>query len=286
MSELHAVRCKACGGAVVARPETELPECLFCGAPAAQLAPESTEDLEPPTGWIGFAVTTTDARSAFQRFAKSSMWYPNDLRRAKLELKPLLLPAWAWSGDLETHWTGLVRAQTRSGKRPLAGAESIHLDQVLVPASQTLTIAELTQLGAYDESALSPYDADSVSDPMELPEMTRSVARQEAQAEMERRHRAKLSSEHSTVELNTASICADLTGAPVLVPVYIGAYRYGKGLYRVLVNGQTGALVGKAPISYWKVALAVIVGLMLVAAIFAAIGSCAGGIALFEAVAR
>jgi len=121
---------------------------------------------------------------------------------------------------------------------------------------------------------------------MELPEMTRSVARQEAQAEMERRHRSKLSSEQNTVELNTASVCTALKGAPVLVPVYIGAYRHGKGLYRVLVNGQTGALVGKAPISYWKVALAVLLGLVAIAAIFGAIGSCAGGIALFEAIAR
>ncbi len=280
MSEIQAIRCQSCGGAVAARVGA-LPACLFCGN--EDLVPfEPPESIEDPVGYVPFQVTGAAARETFVTFAKSSFWYPNDLRQAKLELKHLQLPAWAWSGDLETHWTALVSANTRSGKRPVAGAVKVHFDQILVPSSASLKIAELRQLGKYDESAMAPFDADQADDPYEISELTRSAAMQKAQDEMEVRHRAMLKDEKSTLTLKTSCVSHKLDGKPVLVPVYIGAYTYGRGLYRVLVNGQTGHLIGDAPISYWKVAGAVLLGLVAVACIAALVSMCfgAGGLVL------
>jgi hypothetical protein len=48
----------------------------------------------------------------------------------------------------------------------------------------------------------------------------------------------------------------------VLLPIWIAAYRYNNKVYRFLVNGQTGEVVGNAPWSVWKI-------LTLVAAILA-----------------
>jgi len=280
MSELQAIRCQACGGTVAARVGA-LPACLFCGN--EDLVPfEPPESIEEPVGYIPFQVTGDAARKTFVKFAKSSFWYPNDLRRAKLELKHLQLPAWAWSGDLETHWTALIASNTRSGKRPIAGADKIHYEQILVPSSGSLKISELRQLGKYDEEALADFDADNAKDPYEISELTRSAAMQKAQNEMELRHRANLKSAKSASTLKTSCVSHKLEGKPVLVPVYIGAYRYGRGLYRVLVNGQTGQLIGDAPISYWKVAGAILLGLLVIGGIAAALSVCfgAGGLVM------
>ena len=46
-----------------------------------------------------------------------------------------------------------------------------------------------------------------------------------------------------------------LTFKHVLLPVWIAAYRYNNQVYRFLVNGQTGEVVGKAPWSWIKIAL-------------------------------
>ena len=274
MSELQAVRCQSCGGAVAARV-AQLPACLFCGN--ADLVPfEPAESIEEPVGYIPFQVSTKAAQETFETFAKSSIWYPNDLRRATLELKHLQLPAWAWSGDLETHWTALVAAKTRSGKKPVAGANKVHFDQILVPSSASLKMSELRQLGRYDEAALADFDGENAEDPYEIPELTRSAAMQKAQGEMELRHRSALTSEKSALKLKTSCVSHNLDGKPVLVPVYIGAYTYGRGLYRVLVNGQTGQLIGDAPISYWKVAGAVMAGICVVAGIAVMISVCFG----------
>ena len=49
----------------------------------------------------------------------------------------------------------------------------------------------------------------------------------------------------------------ELTSEPVLLPVWIMAYRFGDRVFRFLVNGQTGRATGDAPVSWKKIALAV-----------------------------
>ncbi|MEM6930673.1 MAG: hypothetical protein AAF602_27315, partial [Myxococcota bacterium] len=106
-----------------AAPGRDLPACLFCGADAADLVAVDAE-LDPPVGAGPFERSEADAHDAFEAFATSSFFYPSDLRQAELALRPLLVPAWSFSGEVETHYTGLVQAATASGKRPVAGRET------------------------------------------------------------------------------------------------------------------------------------------------------------------
>lgn len=253
-----------------ASPGRPLPACLFCGADATDLlAFEPPEAVEPPEGMLPFEIDEPTAQAAFRAFATSSIWYPRDLRRARLQLRQLLLPAWAFSGAIETHYTGLIRASTRSGKRPVAGSQRTRFHQILVPASRTLSLSELSGLGLYDEGRLQPLEAGDPPLPFEISEMTRSTARGRASLEMQRRHAAALTHSESLLEIHTAALVDDLRGRPVLVPVWIGAYRYRDHPYRVLVNGQTGELLGDAPFSWLKL-LAVIVAVLVPIAVLVA----------------
>ena len=151
-------------------------------------------------------------------------------------------------------------------------------DQVLVPASTTLSLAELSRLGRFDESNLEALQSDEIEDAYELMEMTRSAARQAAQDSMRARHRALLSTREQTTEIHTATVCLELAGKPILVPVYIGAYRYKDTLYRLLIHGETGELIGTAPTSWLKVTLAIVAGLF-----FSTLaGLCSGGLLWFS----
>lgn len=274
---MSAIQCPACGGSVVAAAGEELASCLFCGNQVELVAVELGDEVEPPEGALPFVTTADEARTSFQTFARSSFWYPGDLRDASLELRRLLLPAWAFSGDIETHWTGLVRAPgTANGKRPVGGSERTHLDQVLIPASQALTLAELGKLGAYDEAALAPFSPAEAEDPFEVGEMTRSAGREAAGGEMLRRHVDAIMKAQGLVKIHGSHLVLALSGRPVLVPVYIGAYRYGDRIYRVLVNGQTGTFIGDAPTSWYKVA-AVVLGVLAVLGFLAMALSCCGG---------
>ena len=50
----------------------------------------------------------------------------------------------------------------------------------------------------------------------------------------------------------------------LLLPVWVGAYRYGGKTYQVTVNARTGEVIGDRPYSVWKIAGAVLLGLFLV----------------------
>ena len=59
------------------------------------------------------------------------------------------------------------------------------------------------------------------------------------------------------------AFCENVEGAPVLLPIYIGAYRRKDEFHRVVLNGQTGAITGDVPLSVWRVLAAVLVVLAL-----------------------
>ena len=60
---------------------------------------------------------------------------------------------------------------------------------------------------------------------------------------------------------------ADVTFKHILLPVWMAAYKYRGQTYRFVVNGRTGRVQGERPYSAWKIAFAVIIGLLLALAI-------------------
>ena len=266
---LQSVTCGSCGGAVAMEIGTEAPRCLFCGAQTLSRA-ALPEEVEPPGGVVPFTIDEAAADEAFRTFARSSIWYPSDIRQARLELKPLLLPAWLWSGEIETHYAGLVRAGTRSGKRPIAGQQAAQLTGVLVPSSTALTRAELAAICPFDCVDEAPFEPDGLEVPYELGLLTRSAATEAAMAAMRQQHTGQIAQQLGASPLNASCLYRDLSGRPLLLPIYIGAYRRGESYFRVVINGQTAALTGKAPLSWWKILGAILGGL-----------GCLGAIVLF-----
>jgi len=114
---------------------------------------------------------------------------------------------------------------------------------------------------------------DEAAAPYELGSLTRSAATHAAQDELAALHRSEIQSRISASRLSTSCLYHGLEGRPVLLPVWIGAYRVKEKLYRVVLNGQTGELTGKAPISWLKI-------LAAAAIILGAIGCLVGAIAL------
>jgi hypothetical protein len=61
------------------------------------------------------------------------------------------------------------------------------------------------------------------------------------------------------IDLQVSYEFAHRQGKPVLLPVFVAAYRYRGKVYRVLVNGETGRVSGEAPYSPFKVGAALLV---------------------------
>ncbi len=262
---LKAMQCKNCGGTVAMHAGEDIPRCLFCDSET--LIDMGAEDIEQPRHWLPFVLDADGATGVFRAAATASWFYPSVLKTAVANVHPVLVPAWVWMGDIESHFAALVRAPTRSGKKPLTGAETLPCHNLLVLSGSRLTRAELDALAPFAFDASAVFDAEKAGVPFELSRLTRSVARAQAKAAMSAQHRAQLTARLSPNELNISSIYHTMEGFPVLLPVYVGSFRYKDTPRRFVINGQTGEYVGKIPVSIGKILIVVAAGLAVASGI-------------------
>ena len=112
-------------------------------------------------------------------------------------------------------------------------------------------------------------DPDSVDlQPITVEQFTvhRKYARPLARQGIEHREQAACSEKYlpgSNRNLKVNVRLDDLRSEPVLLPVWIMAYRYRDKLYRFLLNGQTGMTTGEAPVSKLKVGVAIAIAILV-----------------------
>ena len=141
----------------------------------------------------------------------------------------------------------------------------------LIGASGVLTPAETASLCPFDiQAGLPPDKVDLENSVVEQFRVQRKYARPLARQGLEALER-KACSRYVPGRARNLKVnlrIEGLSSEPMLLPVWIMAYRYQDRLYRFLLNGQTGKATGEAPTS-WKKALVagtvvlVILGLVL-----------------------
>jgi hypothetical protein len=241
--------------------------CLFCGSLALELH-MLTEPLPTPDEYLPMTVTEASADRRFRAWARKSWLRPKGLDSVEIGLRPMLLPAWRVHARLETHWAGLRSARTKSGKAPVAGVERGEL-MTMVPASVGLTQDELLALLPFDETAARPWSehvsSDAEHEPVwEPPALTRRGARAWARRSLATAHARRIARERALVRCRVSAVIEERDVRLLLVPIYIGVFRYRDRPWRFLVNGQTGELVGDAPVDRRKLAALVVLVLAIV----------------------
>lgn len=254
------LRCLSCGGAVVWDAAHSGAACLFCGSVSLEVqAPE--QPLPVPDGWLPPSVDAATAEARFRAWATSSWFRPAVLRTTSVQLRPMLLPAWRFHSRLETHWAGLRRAATASGKAPVAGVEGIDLYH-MVPASSGLTALELFALQPFDERTTSAWSPSAQTMIWEPPALTRQGAASRAHHDLAADHQRRIAHAQGLVKCNVSPLIDDLDVKLLMIPIYIGAFRFRDRPWRFVINAQSGEVVGEAPIDRVKV-LAVVAGVVL-----------------------
>jgi hypothetical protein len=64
-----------------------------------------------------------------------------------------------------------------------------------------------------------------------------------------------------------------ITFKHLLLPVYVGAYRFRDKVYQVVLNGRTGEVQGERPYSFWKIFLLVLFIVVFVVVVGLVFGS-------------
>jgi hypothetical protein len=70
----------------------------------------------------------------------------------------------------------------------------------------------------------------------------------------------------SSVRFST--LYSNITYKYILVPVWISSFKFKNKVYQFVVNGQTGKVGGKAPVSAFRVILAVLLGIAAIVGLY------------------
>lgn len=246
------LKCESCGGAVEYDTREQAAACLFCGLEALRVDDEAQSF--DPDGYLPMRLDQGHADAAYRSWARASWWRPKALRDLKVQTHAIYLPAWRFVCDDDAHWAGLRRAPTASGKAPVTGRDRMRIEHV-VPASGGLESEELWGLWPFEVGEMRPFDGSA--SPHELPAKSRRRAGVEVHAQVRQRHVQRIIDSQGLVSAKLMSQVEDLEAQTLLLPVYVGVFRFRDKPWRFLVNGQSGEVYGKAPVDRLKVAMVV-----------------------------
>ena len=267
----HNFECQGCGASMSYDASAQTLRCPFCGS--EKLEERQDQKMLRPHWVVPFAVEQHDALARLRQWLGSSYWRPSDLAQTAevTKLTQVFVPYWVFAARVFTYWTA-DSSQKPFGARgdwvPLSGQNQASYSGLLVGASSVLTPAETYAICPYELSAgVSPDEVDLDNVVYEQFRVQRKYARPLAQAGLEEQERNAC---REYVPGNCRNLHVNvrvegLTGEPVLLPVWIMAYRYKDQVHRFLVNGQTGQCTGTAPTSYAKIAG--VVGIIIAAII-------------------
>jgi len=286
-------RCENCGSEVATDTDQRSYVCPFCDSTyVAEFSREHTE-RQRPEFVIGFAVTQEQAQEKFRQWIRSNNWFrPGDLKTAQVaeKLKGVYLPFWSfsmlaassWNATIGEYWyrtetytttdsKGKTVTRTRQVREtewwPLSGRHHRYYSGYLVSGSRGLSQRDADRIKPFQLPALKRYEPYFLAGwlceeySVERDEAL-EVCRQEFHQREQRNVAAFLPGDtHRGLQVDTrfSNVNSDLC----LAPIYLLSYRYGEKLFRFLVNGQTGKIAGDKPLSWLRVTLAVIGGLVL-----------------------
>lgn len=285
------VSCKDCGASVNVSPGEQTARCAFCGSQQV-LAQDAPGTAIRPESLVPFKLDKAAANAKFEAWLGGLWFRPNDLKKmAKLqEMGGVYIPFWTFDAWARSDWTADAgyyyyeteyytdqngNQQSRQVQRtrwePASGWREDFHDDTLVCASKGLPPELVARFQTFDTKQLTPYEPQFLAGwRAESYAVDLMPGWGVAQEEMSRVQQSRCSQDvpgDTHRSLRVRNQFSHVTFKHVLLPIWIAAYRYRGAPYQFLVNGQTGEVVGKAPWSVWKISLAVIAAIVVVATI-------------------
>lgn len=270
-------QCAGCGASMSYDASAGNLRCPFCAS--EELVKQVDAKVLSPQRVVPLELTKDAAVARMRDWLAKGFWRPGDLRTQALvvAMTPVYVPYWVFQAKTHTYWaadTSRTPAGARASWYPVSGEHRGRYEGLLVGASSTLTPQETAQIAPFDLGrGVAPEEIDLVNVTVEQFSVGRKYARPLARQGLEELERVACQ-QHVPDRCRNLKVnlrIEGLTSEPVLLPVWVMAYRYRDQVYRFLVNGQTGRAAGQAPVSYRKIAAAIALGVAAVVAIGALI---------------
>lgn len=268
-NEVVHYECNNCGAEILTDPDTTATNCSFCGAPVV-LGDRLRGELAPAKV-IPFSISKEEAIAAFKKWCRNGLLTPRGFMAADRikEITGIYVPFWMYDLDSNAQVEAVgtkIRTYTRGDyiyteTRFYNVYRDIDLRYVNVPvdASEKLNDELMDKLEPYHYGNLkefkTPYLAGYIAEKYNFTdEVLYSRVKEKVQPFIDSYIQSTIQG-YATVNYKNKQIHTSKKNAMyVLLPVWMFAYDYDDQEHIFAMNGQTGKVVGKPPLSAGKIA--------------------------------
>lgn len=280
------VICKSCGAESVYDELAVANVCPYCGS--TQVMQESNKDTLAPSGVVPFAVSREQAGALFLKWIKGKLFAPGKAKKsAKADsFQGVYLPYWTYDSQTFSSYTAQY-GKDRRVKRgdnwvtetdwySCRGEYSEFFDDVLVAATGTKDKSILNSVAPFDCHRAVPYRPEFMAGFCaeryalglkdgwsQAAAAIRNMLDDNISDEIKARYNADRVS-----SLNFNTNYSAVTYKYIMLPVWMSSFKYKEKIYNFMVNGQTGRVGGKSPVSAIRVILAVLIAAAVLALLF------------------
>ncbi|NET37332.1 MAG: hypothetical protein F6K19_35795 [Cyanothece sp. SIO1E1] len=286
------VKCPGCHANITFEPPDVADRCPFCGTSIVAQA-QAADPTIAPAGLIPFQVGRKVALQVLRQWLTfrwdwrdwQAVFLPSQLQQLaqREELSGVYLPFWTYDCHTISHYRGergthyyVTRTNSKGEKervrktrwRSVSGHITVAFDDVLVAATETTNRKQLSRLwpkvAATDLQPYSPqYLAGFKAQRYQIPlKQGFELAKEQMAPQIHSQIEQDIGGDEQRVH-SVETHYSQETFKHILLPVWLLSYRYQSKIFQVMINAQTGKVLGDRPLSTWKVALGVAIALLV-----------------------
>ncbi|MCK5848375.1 MAG: hypothetical protein KAH01_04185 [Caldisericia bacterium] len=281
--EASVLECSSCGATIELETTVVSGKCPYCDSPVVMT--EKAVASIPPDGICPFKIDKHEAVSRFRKWIKGKWLAPNSLKNMYQSGKILgvYLPYWVFDADASCRYTasggkdrkveyrenGETKTRTETDWYPVSGNIFHSFKDKIIRATKSINERLLKILGGFNVNNAYKFHHDFFagfsSEIFNIPmQTTYEEAKQYFQNELHYMVEAKVRRSYDRVRNITMWIkWSNEYYRFMFLPVYTMAYFFNGKTYQILINGDSGQIVGDYPKSVWKIILIIFAVLII-----------------------
>ncbi len=271
--EASVYRCDNCGAVVLLSPHESAKKCPYCAT--SHIVKSSELAGLKPNAVYPFTITSSEGVERAKQWAKKKFFAPKAFKKSLSaeNMQGIYEPCFTFDSQTYSTYVGRIgKRHTRtvgSGKnrrtetyvvwRRISGSYYYSFDDVMINASSTYEQRELDKLMPFNYNTINVYEQKFLTGYMaRRHEKSVNASWEEAKDVIDKTLKNLILSQYSydiVDYINVSTTHERVTYKYVLIPIYNLVFNYKKKGYNVYINGNTGKITGKTPISILKVLL-------------------------------
>ena len=267
--EVNQYQCNNCGAILLTEKDTTATTCSFCGSPV--ILGDRLSGALAPSKVIPFTISKSEAEAAFKKWCHKGLLSPSDFKKATRikNITGMYVPFWLYDlngqGEAIAHCTRVHTHDdgdyivTKTSHYDVYRRVNLIYRNIPADASEKMPDDLMDKLEPFDYENMkdfnTPYLAGYVSEKYNYTdkEMFPRV-KQRAVQYMDNYISESIHGYSTKNIVNREYSIGQIKAEYALFPIWMVYYDHEHAEYTFAMNGQTGKITGKPPISYGKVA--------------------------------